>query len=482
MNRLAHSLTVLLVGMTLLTVLTMGALVAWNLQRGFNDYLQAREANRLIRFTETLQARLAETTPAQAIRWPRELQVALREFGESERSGPVAGPRHPPGPPVDERDGLPQPHLPGGPDGFGGRMALYSLQGEPLAGRPVADGTDYLEAPVNREGQTVALARLRKLAAAPDAVEASFIARQYTGIGVVAVLLLLLAGLAGRFAAARWVAPLLAVQHSTMRIAQGQPHVALDESRPDEIGDLMRNVNRMAASLQRLEASRRRWIAEIAHELRTPLSVLRGETDALLDGVRPLSMSAVRSLRDEVLRLSRVVNDLHTLAMSDLGALVCRPAAVAPLDLVQAAHRRAANLAARAGHRLTLSLPAQRLDGLATWDGQRIAQVLDNLIGNSVHHTHAPGHIALGLTCDAVQAFITIEDSAPGVSAHDLTQIFEPLFRADSARSGEGSGLGLAIARAIVEAHQGRIEAAASSLGGLRMTVVLPLLAFELKA
>lgn len=484
MRRLAHSLTLLLVGFTLLAVLAMGALVAWNLQRGFDDYLQARDTHRLNRFTEALQLQLDSISPEEPIRWPRELQLALRAFGASEWSGSVVRPRPPPGPPGDSRDGRPGAiaPLPGGPEGFGGRMALVSPQGQALAGRPMADGTAYLEASLLRAGEVVALARLRKPAAAPDAVDASFIARQYLGIGSVALLLVLLAGTAGHFVAARWVAPLLALQRSTLSIARGQLHVALDESRPDEIGDLMRNVNRMAASLQQLAASRRRWMAEISHELRTPLTVLRGEIEALADGVRPLSMAAVESLREEVLRLSRLVDDLHTLAMSDLGALVCRPSEVEPRDLVQAAHRRAAERAAKAGHELRLSLPQLSPRCTAAWDGQRIAQVLDNLLANSIVHTQAPGRIALALSCSPDEAVVTLEDSAPGVCAHALAQIFEPLFRADPARSGEGSGLGLAISKAIVDAHCGRIEASSSSLGGLRLMVVLPLATQEPKA
>lgn len=484
MRRLAHSLTLLLAGISLLTVLAMAALVAWNLQRGFSDYLLAREATRLTRFTETLQAQLDTAPPGEAIRWPRELQRALRTFGSAEWSGSVAPPSPPPGPQTEWGDGPTGPHapLPGGPEGFGGRMALVSPQGEPLAGRAMAEGTAYLEAPVSRAGQIVALARLRKPAAAPDAVDASFISRQYVGIGGVALLLLLLAGATGHLAAARWVQPLLALQRSTLSIAQGQPHLALDGSRPDEIGDLMRNVNHMAASLQRLEASRRRWMAEISHELRTPLTVLRGEIEALSDGVRPLSMAAVESLREEVLRLTRLVGDLHTLAMSDLDALACRPTLVEPRDVVMAAHRRAADQAAAAGHQLTVSLPPALLPGVAVWDGQRIAQALDNLLANSIGHTHAPGRIALALSVSAEWATITIDDSAPGVAASDLPHIFEPLFRADPARSGDGSGLGLAITQAIVEAHRGRVDAAASSLGGLRMTVVLPLRALEPQA
>ena len=158
MRRLAHSLTLLLAGFTLLTVLTMGALVAGNLQRGFDDYLQARESSRLTRFSEVLQAQLDSAVPVEAIRWPRELQLALRAFGASEWSGSPGRPHQPPGPLAGQREGPPGANAPllGGPESFGGRMALFSPQGLMLAGRPMAEGAGYLEARILREGQIVA--------------------------------------------------------------------------------------------------------------------------------------------------------------------------------------------------------------------------------------------------------------------------------------------------------------------------------------
>lgn len=483
MRRLAHSLSLLLVGIALLTIVAMGALVAWNLQRGFNDYLEAREAHRFSRFAERLKVQLGSASPSEPVRWQRVLGGALRDFGASEWSGSAQPPHRQPAPPDSKlKNPLDRhPPLPGGPEGFGGRMALYSPQGIFLAGRLIPHGDAYLEAPVTRDGQVVALARLRKPDAAPDSVDTSFIVRQYIGIGGVALLLLVVAGVLGHFTATRWVVPLLAVQGATLRIAQGKVHVPLDETRPDEIGDLMRNVNDMAASLQKLEVARRRWIAEVSHELRTPLTVLRGEMEALTDGVRPLSMVAVDSLREEVMRLSRLVNDLHTLAMSDLGALICRPMNVEPWAVVQAAHSRAADRAMRAGHELSVSLPPLLPGCCALWDEQRIAQLLDNVLNNSIRHTHGRGRISLMLNCSTDEAVVTVEDSAPGVTAQELSQIFEPLYRADPARSGEGSGLGLAIAKAIADAHHGRMEASLSPLGGLRMTVVLPMRALEQK-
>ena len=474
-RRLAHSLSLLLAGFTLVALTALAALAAWNLQRGFSDYLLAREQTRLEGLVQRLEAQLSGLPQGADIRWRQEWQIALRDFGASEGATPPGRPP-PPGLDADAPQSDARP-LPGGPEGFGARASLVSLQGERLAGRPQPDGAEFFELPVRANGATAALARLRKPARVPSSVEADFIARQYAGIVGLAVVLMLLAAVAGHMAASRWVKPLLAVRRATMDIANGARHPALDESRRDEIGDLMRDVNRMGLSLARLEQARRRWTAEIAHELRTPLSVLRGEIEALVDGVRPTTPPAIQSLHEEVLRLTRLVDDLHTLSVSDLGALALRPTAVDVVELVRSAQRRVQDRVQRAGHRLTVSMPEREADTgpVAHWDEQRIAQVLDNLLGNSIRHTQAPGRIAMELSCTEGAAIISIDDSAPGVPDAELARIFEPLYRADPARSGEGSGLGLAIVRAIVEAHDGRITAGASAWGGLRVQVQLPL-------
>jgi two-component system sensor histidine kinase BaeS len=241
----------------------------------------------------------------------------------------------------------------------------------------------------------------------------------------------------------------------------------------DELADLSRDINAMAASLQGLENSRRRWIAELSHEMRTPLAVLRGEVECLIDGVRPLAMPAIASLQAEVMRLTRLVEDFHQLALSDLRALPC---SFAPLDasaLLRDVAARVAPRAQAAGLQLQCDLPGEPCP--VKWDGQRIEQLLVNLLENSLRYTNRPGRLRLALGGRGPLS-ITLDDSAPGVAAADLPRLFEPLFRADASRSRQsgGSGLGLAICQAIARSHGGRIVAGPSALGGLRVEVSLP--------
>ena len=232
---------------------------------------------------------------------------------------------------------------------------------------------------------------------APHADESRFLRSQYLGIAAVASALLLLALACAFWLARQWVRPLVAVQEATARIAQGELDVRLHEERSDEIGDVVRNVNKMAASLQRMEGARRRWLADLSHELRTPLTVLRGDIEALVDGVRPLNAAAALSLREDVLRLGTLVEDLHLLSMADLQALPCHFAEADAVQIVQGMLARHTQLATDAGLSLGLGGHADRAVPVF-WDTGRIEQLLANLLHNSLRYTDAPGRIVVGLT------------------------------------------------------------------------------------
>jgi two-component system, OmpR family, sensor histidine kinase BaeS len=195
-----------------------------------------------------------------------------------------------------------------------------------------------------------------------------------------------------------------------------------------------------------------------------------------VDGVRSLTPQAIRSLQDEVLHLGALVEDLHLLALSDLKALPCHFAELEAVPFMQRLVQRFEGRASAAGLSLAVVLsPAPTV----LWDGARMEQLLSNLLENSLRYTAAPGHVVLTMKCNAQHVWLDLDDSAPGVPAADLTRLFEPLYRADAARSRHrgGSGLGLAICEAIVRSHGGRIEASPSHLGGLHLRIELPLCA-----
>ncbi len=500
--RLVHTLSLLLLSAVLLAVLAMGAVMAWNLKNGFSDYLEGRDVERLEQFAGLVTELAGQAGSVAALQQRTDMRALLDQFaqrqglvtrqirvpGEDPGPGGEPGRRGPPPggpPPGSASDGRP----PGGADGFGARVVVVGVDGQALLGRTARPpGTltgPFIDRPIRLNGEVIALARMRPDTHVPDAVETRFLRSQYLGILAVAAALLLLAVASAWWIARRWVRPLDAVQEATARIARGEFDVRLQgrlqgEGRSDEIGDLVRNVNRMAEGLQRLEGARRRWLADISHELRTPLAVLRGEIEALVDGVRPLRPQAIVSLREDALRLGKLVDDLHLLAMSDLQSLPC---AFDDLDAVALAKQVVQRLQARAAAKgLELSIEIGQSTTLPVrWDSTRIEQLLGNVLENSLRYTDAPGRIVLSLKRHGDQITVDIDDSAPGVPAADLPRLFEPLYRADAARSRHrgGSGLGLAISSAIALSHGGRIEASSSSLGGLRVHVDLPVIAGE---
>jgi two-component system sensor histidine kinase BaeS len=230
----------------------------------------------------------------------------------------------------------------------------------------------------------------------------------------------------------------------------------------------------MAESLARLEGARRHWMAEISHELRTPLTGLVGEIEAMLDGVHPLDMAHVESLHRTCNRLTRLVDDLHELAMSYLRPLRCQ---FAPVDYQQLLTDLSPYFAGEARKKgLELAVVCDAPQTTVQWDSARINQLLINLLSNSIAYTDAPGRVELRATPLPDRLRIVIEDSAPGLSREELAQVFEPLFRAEAARSrrSSGSGLGMKICRAIVDAHHGAIAVTGSALGGVLVRIELP--------
>jgi two-component system sensor histidine kinase BaeS len=241
----------------------------------------------------------------------------------------------------------------------------------------------------------------------------------------------------------------------------------------DEIGALGRDVNRLAETLEKNRTARRRWMADIAHELRTPVAILKGEIEAIEDGVRPIDEKALASLNEETERLARLIDDLQTLALSDAGALSIHKEELDFSSLVrQAVAAFSDRLAAR-----EIELELQVTDGISLCgDAHRLRQLLDNLLENSCRYVEQGGKVRLVLVADGDTVHFRVEDSGPGLKTTEVEQLFRRFYRVEASRSRStgGSGLGLAICRNIVEVHQGNITADHSSLGGLEICFELP--------
>ncbi|MCV2369409.1 ATP-binding protein [Roseateles oligotrophus] len=484
--RLVHQLSLLVLVSTALAVLAMAGVVAWNLRAGFSDYLRAQDGQMLDRLMVLAEQDLSQRRSRDGV-LPERWQPVLRQWLDGsleQRGGQGEGPppddaRPPPPPRFGPRhDGPPPrpPRPPGDPNFFAPRIVLLDANGErALAGHPEVARLPGQQRALKLDGQTVLILRLAERAGPAQGVDASFLRRQYWGLGGMALLVIALALLAARVLAARWVRPLQQAQAATRRIARGELKVRIAKQGDDELGALTDDINAMAEALARLESSRRRWIAELSHELRTPLAVLRAELEALQDGVRPLEKEALGSLQDEVQRLSRLTEDFHTLAISELQELPCNFTPTELTALLAEALARIRSRAQVAGLALQADWPAQL--PLANWDGERIAQMLANLLENSLRYTDAPGLLKLSARLDGDSLEICLDDSKPGVPAEALAHLFEPLYRVDASRSRQagGSGLGLGVAQAIARSHGGKLVALPSDLGGLKLSLALPL-------
>lgn len=243
----------------------------------------------------------------------------------------------------------------------------------------------------------------------------------------------------------------------------------------DEMATLGKTFNQMAAELEQSEASRRAMTADIAHELRNPLAVQRAHLEALQDGIYPATPENLAPILEQNLLLTRLVDDLRTLALADAGQLQLERR---PVDLEELLKRVAAQFSpqAEAGG-ILIDLSSGGSCPPALVDPGRIEQVFGNLLSNALRYTPPGGTIAISLECKPGAARISIHDSGPGIPEQALPHVFDRFYRADRSRSraGGGSGLGLAIARQLVQAHGGSLVAANHPQGGAVFTLELPL-------
>ncbi|RIH92592.1 HAMP domain-containing sensor histidine kinase [Meiothermus granaticius] len=289
------------------------------------------------------------------------------------------------------------------------------------------------------------------------------------------VALLLGLGLALAFAR-RLARPIHAVSEATDQMASGHRGVRIGNlGSSQETAQMAHNFNRMAEELERLEGERRAMIADIAHELRTPIAVMQSRLEAIQDDLIPCSPEEVNSLHDTAQLMARLVEDLRTLSLSEAGRLTLhkerldlRPL----LERVVAGFRPAAEAQ---GVQLTLELPARPLS--IRGDPDRLHQVLGNLLANALTYTPRGGRVQVVVEGDPNHAFIRVGDTGPGIPPAALSKVFDRFYRAEGSRSRAtgGSGLGLAIVKALVELHGGRVSAANRPEGGAEFRLVLPL-------
>lgn len=366
--------------------------------------------------------------------------------------------------------------------GGGMRYTLYDDAGSFVAGTAPRVGRqqatpDELESavPLRAGGATVGwLLVYQPFEGALDAAQAGFLAgvqRTLVQAAALAAALALGAGIAFSQLLTR---PLHRLKEAAQAVTAGRlgEQVTNSANTPEEIAALTEAFNQMSSALKRAEEQRQQSTADVAHELRTPISVMRGQLQAMLDGVYPIDTSHVAVVYGQTLHLARLVDDLHTLATAETGHLPLRMRALDVAELVKRAGVLFEPLAQDAGLRLAV----EAADDLppVQGDGDRLHQVLANLLSNALRHTEAGGEIRLraGQAGDRVRLSVT--NTGASLTPEQAERVFDRFWQADESRQQGGAGLGLAIARQIVHLHGGRIAVAVED-GETRFTVDLPL-------
>lgn len=289
-----------------------------------------------------------------------------------------------------------------------------------------------------------------------------------------AALVLALAVAVSVLAAGRLVRPLRALTGAAQRMRDGDTAARVPAGgSDDEVGRLAGAFNEMAERRAELEAQRKDMVSDIAHELRTPLSNIRGWVEAAQDGVAEADGAFLESLHEEAMQLQHIVDDLQDLAQADAGELRLHPE---PLDLAELLDQTASAHRARAeeaGVTLTVSAEA----GLVLLaDGVRLRQAVGNLLSNAVRHTPRGGTVRLSAYGDGATLVLEVTDTGSGIAPEDLPHVFDRFWRAEKSRTRRagGSGLGLAIVRKLTEAHGGSVQVASTPDKGTTFTLRLP--------
>jgi two-component system, OmpR family, sensor histidine kinase BaeS len=255
----------------------------------------------------------------------------------------------------------------------------------------------------------------------------------------------------------------------SLRLGDSTPRVG-PRAGPGELGELGRAFDAMAASLEREDYLRRALVADVAHELRTPVAIMQAETEALADGIASPTIQTLNSLHEEAVRLGRMVEDLQTLASAHAAGLELHPC---PLDLGRVAADAADSLTSRfraGGVELEQELPPTAVMG----DANRLHQVAANLLSNAAKFTPAGGRVTLRTFTDATDGVLEVSDTGPGIPEGERDRVWDRFYRGSAGRLADGSGIGLAVVKELVDAHGATVSIEAPEGGGTRFVVRFP--------
>ena len=267
--------------------------------------------------------------------------------------------------------------------------------------------------------------------------------------------------------------PIRKLGRGTRSLISGEFKTRVSIQNRDELGKLSRDFNILAKTLDKNSESQKQWLADISHELRTPIAILKSELEAVEDGIREFDKETLQSLTHEVKRINNLVNDLYELTLADLGAMKYQ---MREMNIGSCLKEVIESYRDRLESSEIEIKELINTEGAFLGDSYRLEQLFTNLIENTLRYTDSPGKLEIHLTENKEDILITFSDSEPGVDPDVMDKVFDRFFREELSRSREkgGAGLGLAICHEIVEAHSGKINATTSEYGGLSIQISLP--------
>ncbi|BBO85710.1 two-component sensor histidine kinase [Desulfosarcina ovata subsp. sediminis] len=372
-----------------------------------------------------------------------------------------------------QNDPAPPPvPIPGGPP----MVLLSDAKLKPLIGNPGPDDNRQLVS-IEVDGQVVGWLGLHRHEPFKSGPPAALLARNTRQFYLLGGAVIGLTGLIAFLFSRHLINPIQRLTRVTRELAQRNFAVRIASTTGDELGQLAKNFNIMAQTLEDYEKMRLQWLTDISHELRTPLSVLRGEIEAIQDGIREPTPQNLASLYAETLRLNKLVEDLHLLSMADSDRLQLSRQPVSPCRVIETIMETYRDRFERSQLEIEWEPGPDADSAYIQGDADRLAQVFTNLLDNALKYVKAPGQVRISGQADGQWLTVTFQDSGPGVPEDALPRLFDRLYRVDPSRNRDtgGSGLGLSICRNIIKNHEGRIWAEQSPLGGLAIGISLPL-------
>lgn len=365
----------------------------------------------------------------------------------------------------------PPPHDPTNP---GIRLCLFDKNKDYVAG-PLKRGDRFTFREITAKNKTIGWLGLKLIPDVRHPLEEGFFKAQKKAFYILGAGIFILAVIISYLLSRHLLAPIKELVKGTRAMASFDFDTIIKVNSKDELGRLADDFNHMAATLKQYEKNRKNWISDISHELRTPISILKGKVESYQDGIREVTPDALSSLHNDIGRLEKLVEDLHLLSLADSENILVHKKRLRPLKILQATLD---SFQLRLEKQLITVQADLSPDGAFSLFASKdhLERLFSNLIENTLRYTDSPGKLIITHKITPEWLELTFEDSSPGVPVESIDLIFNRLYRAEKSRNRAlgGSGLGLSICRQIVESHDGKIMSGHSDSGGLKLTIKLP--------